>query len=571
MSKAQASHARNPRPPGPLSADDVAAAGEALADTFVRNTPNPAVCVADGWGLRVTVDGRHLVVADGMGPHRRERRYARATHGLARLVVIGATGMVSLEALRWCAGAGVGVAVLDPSDGSVLSTSGSCAVDDGRIRRAQALAPGTETGMAIARYLIRMKLRSQAEVAAADLGNRDAGRTISRLVGDLDVASSLEAIRQLEAAAANVYWHTWESVTVEFVKRDSSKVPSHWRHFEGRRSAVNPGSARNGTDPANVLLSYSYRLLEAEGRLATLALGLDPGLGILHADMRNRDGFVLDLIEACRPIADRHVAKLLSDRVFRRRDFAEDARGVLRVLPPLSHRLTEAMASYGMALAPIAEHVAQLLGDASPYDMNTPSVLTKSKHKAAARTRVASSSPAEGLGPGVAGMRPRKKTKQRPSVADVAPLPLPICRACGGAVPIEADRDRPRGRYCESCLAERRREVGASLHTASQAHADEYAARTGSRPTHTGDAKSRRQAGNAGQRAKQREWEVAHKGEEFDPQWFVSNVLPGLATISLPAIARATGMSASAAGKIRSGQRVPHARHWEALSDLSKG
>ena len=354
---------------------------------------------------------------------------------------------------------------------------------------------------------------------------------------------------------------------MEFVRKDLGKVPMHWRLFEGRRSAVNPGTARSATDPANAL-HYSYRLVEAEGRLATLSLGLDPGTGILHADSRNRDGFVLDLIEACRPIADRHVAQLVSGHVFRRRDFAEDARGIVRVLPPISHRLTESMPSYGAALAPVAEHVATLLGEASPYDASTPSVLSRSKHKAAARRRTGATNGTGATGPNMGGVKPRKKTKQRPRIADDAPVPLPICRTCGADIPLESDRDRPRGRYCASCLVDRRREVGAALNAPSQVHALDHEVRTGLRPTHTGDAKARRQAANAEQRAKQREWETAHRGEEFDPEWFATAILPGLAILSLTAIAKATGMSTTAAGKVRSGQRVPHPRHWESLGAL---
>ena len=71
-------------------------------------------------------------------------------------------------------------------------------------------------------------------------------------------------------------------------------------------------------------------------------------------------------------------------------------------------------------------------------------------------------------------------------------------------------------------------------------------------------------------RALQREWEVTHKGELFDPEWFRANVLPRLATVSLTTIARGTGMSATAAGKIRSGERVPHPRRWEALRACAK-
>ena len=42
-----------------------------------------------------------------------------------------------------------------------------------------------------------------------------------------------------------------------------------------------------------------------------------------------------------------------------------------------------------------------------------------------------------------------------------------------------------------------------------------------------------------------------------------------LTSVSLPAGAGATGMSATAAGKIRSGVRVPHPRHWEALAAIT--
>lgn len=411
---------------------DAATFAVSLTEAFGRDAQNPAVCVADGWGLNIRVNRGHLEVEDGVGRHRRRRRYARATHGLARLVIIGSTGSVSLEALRWCAGVGVAVVIIDPAEATVLSTSGACAVDDGRIRRAQALALGTETGQVVASFLIGAKIAGQADVARNELENPRAADTISGLAQSLEASTSLDEVRQLEAVAANVYWQAWESVALEFIKRDDAKVPSHWRGFEGRRSAVNRGTARHATDPLNALLNLSYRLVEAEGRLATLALGLDPGLGILHADMRNRDGFVLDLIEACRPIADRHIARLVKGHSFRRLDFGEDARGVVRVLPPLTHRLAEAMPAFGAALGPYAEKVAALLGDASPYDMSTPSVLTNAKHKEATRRRSGGLMGSRGVGPGGAGgIAPRKKARQRPPVDPDPTLPSPFVGRVG--------------------------------------------------------------------------------------------------------------------------------------------
>ena len=43
---------------------------------FDRVDPSEGICVADGYGVRVFVDRRYLVVADGIGRKRRERRFA---------------------------------------------------------------------------------------------------------------------------------------------------------------------------------------------------------------------------------------------------------------------------------------------------------------------------------------------------------------------------------------------------------------------------------------------------------------------------------------------------------------
>jgi hypothetical protein len=84
-----------------LSSEDIADAVAAIDATYRR--PDVAgVCVADGFGVKVTVERGALQVHDGIGSHRRTRRYDRATHGLRRLVLVQAEGFVTFEALRWC-------------------------------------------------------------------------------------------------------------------------------------------------------------------------------------------------------------------------------------------------------------------------------------------------------------------------------------------------------------------------------------------------------------------------------------------------------------------------------------
>jgi hypothetical protein len=82
----------------------------------------------------------HLICEDGIAAERHFGRFPRVAHGLRRLVVIGADGMVSLAALRWLADQDAAFVMLD-RDGSVLVVTGPVRPSDARLRRAQALAP----------------------------------------------------------------------------------------------------------------------------------------------------------------------------------------------------------------------------------------------------------------------------------------------------------------------------------------------------------------------------------------------------------------------------------------------
>jgi CRISPR-associated protein Cas1 len=50
-----------------------------------------------------------------------------------------------------------------------------------------------------------------------------------------------------------------------------------------------------------------YAILESEARLAISELGLDPGIGVLHADTRTRDSLACDLMEPIRPQVDAYL------------------------------------------------------------------------------------------------------------------------------------------------------------------------------------------------------------------------------------------------------------------------
>jgi len=69
-------------------------------------------------------------------------------------------------------------------------------------------------------------------------------------------------------------------------------MPAHWLAFAARTSPLT-ASPRTAADPVNAVLNYLYALLEAEVRIACLKVGLDPGIGVLHADQKARDSLAL--------------------------------------------------------------------------------------------------------------------------------------------------------------------------------------------------------------------------------------------------------------------------------------
>src|SRR5262245_54691458 len=114
--------------------------------------PSRGVITVFGYGISVRVERGHLVIDDGIGQCRQRARLARVTHGLRRLVVVGSDGAVSLAALQWLADQKAAFVMLDRG-GTVLFASAPSGSKDARLRRAQALAPQSDIGLALTREL----------------------------------------------------------------------------------------------------------------------------------------------------------------------------------------------------------------------------------------------------------------------------------------------------------------------------------------------------------------------------------------------------------------------------------
>jgi hypothetical protein len=88
-------------------------------------------------------------------------------------------------------------------------------------------------------------------------------------------------------------------------------------------------------------------------------------------------------------------------------------------------------------------------------------------------------------------------------------------------------------------------------------------------PRQTPELRGRRGAAIAARKRKLREWEAAHPGVNYDPEFYHREVLPSLRRVKLTDIMEAAGCSKSSASEVRAGSYAPHVSTWSALAALA--
>jgi len=495
------------------------------------------ICVARGYGLKIHVQRGHLIVEDGIGRDRHTRRYHRVTGKLRRLVIIGHTGYLTLEALRWLRDARAALLQID-GHGRLLMTSTTAGPDLAALRRAQALAATNEVGVDLARTVLVAKVSGQRAVLDELPYSHQAHEPLETALAVIAQATTLHDLVYAESQAADAYWDAWSTLPIPFPARDTARLPEHWRTFGQRGSLITKGP-RLATNPAGAILNYLYALLEAETILACHAVGLDPGIGIFHVDQRDRGSLALDLMEAVRPLVDSYVLALLTQGRLEVRGFVETSQGACRLGPRLAAELAGTLPAWRHHVAPVVEQAAHALAESAQARLPLLTPITRANQRAGWETRT-----------------PQHRTRE----ARETSLALPrTCDDCGATL-----RDRRR-RYCENCAAERVARRGDHARETAQIVLARLRAEQRD-PAHGGRAGQIRGAKNAAHQRAVQDW----KGERVDPETFARDILPSLRRTAISNLAAATGLSEHYCSLIRLGKRVPHPRHWERLRNVGQ-
>lgn len=207
---------------------------------------------------------------------------------VGRVVCFGSVG-VSAGARSWAMAGDVDVVFASRRgtyQGALLAANAPRRAE--RIR-AQVAASGSQKAMNLARAIVAAKLRKQIIVlqhfsrrAHADAVSESVSAMSNALLLLPDCGTPAEAMG-VEGAAAAAYFPALGGLMPDGLK------------FTHR-------TRQPPLDVANSALSFLYTVLLGECVSALVAAGLEPVLGVLHADDEGRPSLALDLIEEFRPL-----------------------------------------------------------------------------------------------------------------------------------------------------------------------------------------------------------------------------------------------------------------------------
>ncbi|MGI8824131.1 MAG: CRISPR-associated endonuclease Cas1 [Chloroflexota bacterium] len=296
--------------------------------------------VLNGHGVQIRIQNGALVVRNGFThyPQRNdEQRFFPGARNLpSRIIALDNDGSITFDVIQWLGRNKVPLIALTWQGDVVSVIGGDGTPYDADLRRAQHEAITNGVGLQLSTQLIADKISGCREslLTLWQTPARDAGIVRqSQCLRELEAGpTTYEHIRLIEARAALAYFTAWQEQPIRWKGIGRKPIPAEW-HRIGLRQGLLGASNRYASHPVNAMLNYGYALLETQVRIQTVAHGLDPTIGYLHANHPGRLALVYDLMEPLRPEVDRYVLEVVREHTFAPNDFLITARGMVRLHP----------------------------------------------------------------------------------------------------------------------------------------------------------------------------------------------------------------------------------------------
>jgi CRISPR-associated endonuclease Cas1 len=328
-----------------------------------------------------------LTAQNGFTHYPQERETRRLFPGdrtlPTRIVLLDANGSLSFDVLSWLSAQKIPLVQID-WQGNVVTLSAE-RMTDSKIYQAQLAARTNGVGFTLAKCIVRDKILASIETIHTldETPERARGfAQLNRAISDLDrhPPTELDKLRLLEGRAALAYFRALQTVPIRWKGTGRKPIPETWRKVALRKSSTNARN-RHATHPFNAILNYAYGVLESQTRIDTVAAGLDPTIGYLHAETQGRIALVYDLMEPQRPAIDREMLKFIAENDLSPGDIVVAPNGVCRLHPQLARAVTVAAlrACKAQDPAPIA---SKLRGAPPPKKSSNVSMARDTKRRA---------------------------------------------------------------------------------------------------------------------------------------------------------------------------------------------
>jgi CRISPR-associated endonuclease Cas1 len=329
------------------------------------------VLVLHGFGAGLFVKNSSLIVKHGRVFSDQEvadEVLPRGSHGVSTVTWItnGGAGSLSIQAIKWLTQQAVTLVLLT-DHGRLLgaiypSPESPVALDvvgrdhrltsrpDIVLRRSQYRLSG-ERQVSLARQLIERKITAQRDVLIKHFELPDRARGLDATGMALEwlhldppttLLTSVEGIRLMEARAARGYYGSWLGLPLRTDASARQRWHPSWLNMGQRYSPLTRwNTPRHAVNPGQSMLNWLYACLESQVRGALNAYGFDPAVGVLHADIPNRDSLVYDVMEPLRGLLDDRHLEFLAQHTFGAGDFQARSDGSVAIHPSLLRALTE--------------------------------------------------------------------------------------------------------------------------------------------------------------------------------------------------------------------------------------
>jgi len=307
--------------------------------------------ILSGHGIKLNIDRDTLLIKCGFTHYpqtREEYRFFPNDRQLpSRIVILDGDGSLSFDALQWLSEQGVPLIQID-WQGHVSSIGNAYYASDTNLVKRQLEIQKQDNGFEFSKWVILQKIKNSYQTIKKISNNSDIAKPMLTKIKEQETKlknkppHNLASLLAIEGIAAAAYFRYWYTLPLKWRGLNRIHISPEWENI-GTRIGNTRKSNQLANHPVNAILNYAYAILENQVRGYVVAAGLDPTIGYMHSNSKDRTSLIFDIMEPLRPVIDQYILEFVLSRTFAPDDFTLNKNGVCRLHPQFARYVVKLM------------------------------------------------------------------------------------------------------------------------------------------------------------------------------------------------------------------------------------